>query len=387
MAPTAYITRTASFFPGPAVDNDNIETVLGMVGGKPSRARGPVLRSNGIKSRHYAVDPATGLPTHSNAALAAEAVRALAGDGFSLGDIDCLACGTSMADQIMPSHGSMVHGELGNPPCEVMTATGICLSGFAALKYAVMGVRSGDFNHAVAAASERSSAMMRGHFFDHDQDTMASELEKRPSLAFEKDFLRFMLSDGAGAFLVEPRPSSSGQSLRVEWMFERSYANEMPACMYAGAERREDGRLTGWLEQEPGDWLAHSTFAVKQDARLLNEHIIHYTVERGLTAVQKKYGLNAAQVDWFLPHYSSHYFRDKLAAGMARVNFCVPMEKWFTNLATRGNTGSASMYLMVAELAASGQLSHGQRLLCYVPESGRFSTGFLLLTVCDPGRE
>jgi 3-oxoacyl-[acyl-carrier-protein] synthase-3 len=35
-------------------------------------------------------------------------------------------------------------------------------------------------------------------------------LEKQPELAFEKDFLRWMLSDGAGAVLLENKPAAQG---------------------------------------------------------------------------------------------------------------------------------------------------------------------------------
>src|SRR5213080_2681142 len=98
-----------------------MEGILGMVGGKPSRARRMILRSNGIETRHYVIDPKTGLPNYSNAQLAAEAARKLVGKGFTLDQIECLSCGTTMGDQTMPNHAVMVHGELGNPPCEVVS--------------------------------------------------------------------------------------------------------------------------------------------------------------------------------------------------------------------------------------------------------------------------
>ena len=120
MTENAYITNVASYLPGAAVSNDEMEARLGIVGGKPSRARRPVLRSNGIVSRHYAIDPATGLRTHTNAALAAEAVRLLGNGAFSLDAMDCLACGTSVPDQLLPNHACMVHGEVASPPCEVI---------------------------------------------------------------------------------------------------------------------------------------------------------------------------------------------------------------------------------------------------------------------------
>lgn len=384
MTGRAYITAVGAFLPGEPISNADLEPVLGLVNGKVSRAGGTVLRSNGIKTRHYAIDRETGKPSHSGAAIAAEAVRRLESERFSLDSIDCLACGTSLPDQIFPNHGSMVHGELKLPACEVMASSGVCLSGVAAMKYAMMGVKNGEFEHAVASGSERASGALRGQFFTNDTDAAANELVKRPSLAFEKDFLRFMLSDGGGAVLIEQQPAPSGLSLRMEWILTRSYANEMDTCMYAGAEKLEDGSLKSWMDYEPSEWLSRSVFAIKQDAKQLNEHIIHYTVDNGLAEVKRVKKLDADSVTWFLPHYSSMYFRDKVAAGMERAGFVIPQERWFTNLTSKGNTGSASVYIMLEELFHSGKLKAGDTVLCYVPESGRFSTGYILLTAVGP---
>ncbi|MEN8180748.1 MAG: 3-oxoacyl-[acyl-carrier-protein] synthase III C-terminal domain-containing protein, partial [Pseudomonadota bacterium] len=63
------------------------------------------------------------------------------------------------------------------------------------------------------------------------------------------------------------------------------------------------------------------------------------------------------------------------------MDFMIPKERWFTNLETKGNTGAASIYIMLDELANSGRLKSGDKLLCFVPESGRFSSSFMLLSV------
>jgi 3-oxoacyl-[acyl-carrier-protein] synthase-3 len=97
--------------------------------------------------------------------------------------------------------------------------------------------------------------------------------------------------------------------------------------------------------------------------------------------VIRRHGLRPGQVDWFLPHYSSAYFRPKFRDEMRRVGFEVPEERWFTNLAEKGNTGSAAIFIILEELFHSGRLRPGQRLLCFIPESGRFSHGFAWLTV------
>lgn len=377
MTVPVYITGSSAFLPHAPVDNDSMERLLGQVGGKPSRARRTILRSNGIVSRHYAIDPQTLKFTHSNAQLAAEAVRGLA---VPLESIDCLACGTSIADQLMPGHASMVQGELGLPPCEVASTGGVCVAGMTALRYAVNAVRSGDCARAVATGSELASASMKADNFSAEMDSQLALLEKQPELAFEKDFLRWMLSDGAGALLVEREPRAGGLSLRIDWIDILSYAGEMETCMYAGGEKRTDGSLQGWQQFTVAERDAHSVLSVKQDVKLLNEQVILYTVEKPLRTIIGKRQLKAGSVSHFLPHYSSQFFRDKVHAGLQRAGLDIPQERWFTNLATKGNTGSASIYIMLDEFLRSDRLRAGDTVLCYVPESGRFSTAFMHLT-------
>lgn len=344
MKPAVYITRSAAALPNAPVENDAVEAILGQVGQRPSRARRVVQRNNGIRRRYYAIDAATGEPSHSNAALTAQAIRGLAGSGFALEDIACLACGTSNADQLLPNHAVMVHGELGSPACEVVATAGVCLSGTTALKYGWMSVLSGCSRNAVVTGSEVASKVLRSTNYDQAE------------LTFEEDFLRWMLSDGAGALLLEPAPRR-GLNLRIEWLELLSYANQLPTCMSMGADQR-----------------------LRQDVRLLNEAVVEYTLVRPLQRVVAKRSLSADKVDWFLPHMSSEYFRRPVAEGLARAGLPVPQERWFTNLVSVGNIGAAAIYLMLDELLRSGRIRAGQRLLCFVPESGRFSSGFMYLT-------
>lgn len=384
MTGKAYITNLAAFLPNAPISNDDMETVLGKVGGQASRARHIILRSNGIRQRHYVIDPVTGEVTHTNAQLTAEAIRGLRPDGFELDQIDLLACGTTFADQLVPSHASMVHGELGISPCETISTSGVCISGTSAMKYAMLGVAAGEFEHAVSAGSETPSVVMHARNFEPESEARIEAVEGKGGMPFHQDFIRWMLSDGAGAALIEPQPATDGLSLRMEWIAERSYANEQPACMYAGAEKMEDGRLKGWPAYEPTEWAPRSVFTLKQDVKQLNEHVMFYTVERPLRELARLKDLVPDDIDFFLPHYSSHYFRERTHAHMVKAGFDIPFERWFTNLYTCGNTGAASMYIMLEELFHSGRLQPGQRLLCYVPESGRFSTAWIHLTVCGP---
>jgi len=374
MISEVYITRTAAVLPFAPVANDDMEAALGMVGNQPSRARRIILRSNGIRSRHYAIDPATGNNSLSNAQLTAAAIRALG----EVGPVDCLATGTSMPDQLMPNHASMVHGEIGWPRMETVAFAGVCAAGTAALKHAWLSVKCGEARRAVATASEVASLCLRGSCFEAESEHLIKSLESHPYIAFEKDFLRWMLSDGAGAMLLEPE-ARAPLSLRIEWIELSSAAHELPACMYMGAEKLPDGSLRGWRHSSPAEWGERSIFAVKQDVKLLNEHVIRATLRDPLQIIAAKRGLQVDDIDWFLPHISSMYFAEPVAAAMREIGLDVPRERWFTNLTTKGNVGSASPYIMLDELFHSGRIQRGQRLLMYIPESGRFACGFVML--------
>jgi 3-oxoacyl-[acyl-carrier-protein] synthase-3 len=358
-----------------------MERILGQVGDRPSRARKTVLRSNGIQARHYAIDPETLKFNDTNAGMTAKAIRAMEQPGGILPPIDCLACGTSIADQLMPGHAVMVQGELSLPACEVVSTSGVCIAGMTALKYAAMAIATGQQHRAVATGSELASASMRADGFRPEIDAQLDRLDRFPELAFEKDFLRWMLSDGAGAVLLEREPVVGAASLRVDWVDILSYAGQLETCMYAGAVKRADGALTGWRQFSEEDRRAQSVMAVKQDVKLLHEKVVRYTVEAPLAEVTARRRLDGSAIDHFLPHYSSMFFRDKLDAGMRSAGLAIPQGRWFSTIESTGNTGSASLFITLDHLFRSGCLKAGERLLCFVPESGRFSSAFLHLTV------
>ncbi len=375
-----YINRAARFFPNSPVSNDEMESYLGLINGKPSKARAIVLRNNGIKRRFYALEKG-GKPTHTNAQMASLAVRELfKNNPEELKSVQLLACGTSSPDQVMPSHGVMVHGWLPETgPIEVLTPSGNCCSGLQALKYAYLSVRAGEVQTAVTAGSERTSKLMCASSFEEEAKHLT--IETNPYLAFEKDFLRWMLSDGAGAFLVTDKKNEDGLSLRIEWIESASYAHLVDTCMYQGCDKLPDGTLQSYMEFTPEEITGKSVFAMKQDVKLLDKYVVELGYETLKGIIDKK-NLDMAGLDWFLPHISSEFFRKKIAAKLEEKGIGIPHEKWFSNLIEVGNVGAGSVYLMIDELLNSGKLQKGQKLLLMVPESARFAYVYAYLTVC-----
>ena len=375
---SVYITRLSMYLPNDPISNDEMETILGFINGESSKAKPLILRNNQIKTRYYALDK-IGRSTHTNAQLTKLAIEKLFDKDFTLNDVQIISCGTTSPDQLLPSHAAMVHGELGGKPTEINSTTGACSAGIQALKFGYLSLLAGTADNAVCTGSEKISVWMRAKYFKEEASKI-KELEGNPMIAFEKDFLRFMLSDGAGAALLQKQPNSSGLSLRIEWIEQLSFASELPTCMYAGAVRNDDGTLTGWSELEQDQWTAQSVFAMKQNTKLLGEFIVKKGGEM-MMHIGEKHALDFSTLDYYLPHLSSQYFASKIQREFEMLGIDIPNSKWFTNLSNVGNVGAGSPFLMLEEFFNSGKPKKGDKILMMVPESARFNYAYVLLTV------
>lgn len=374
---SVFINNVSSYLPNKPVDNEHMEEYLGLIGKKPSRVKNIILRQNGIKTRYYALDKNQRM-THTNAQMSANAIRNLESDTFNLKQLEFLSCGTSIPDQTLPSHASMVHGEIGGRAMEIVSPSGICASGAHAIKTGYLSVLCGNSRNAVCSGSEASASAFTSQNYSEEYESRKN-VEANPMIAFEKDFLRFMLSDGAGAILLGNSPQGR-HPLRIEWIESISYANEEAACMYMGGEKCEDGSLRGWRQFSQKERMEKSVYAVRQDIRLLEKRGVSLWT-RHLVDAFGKHGLSTDAIDYFLPHMSSMYFKDKIDLSMRTKGIGIEADKWFYNLPEVGNVGSASIYLALDELFHSGRLRAGEKILLAVPESGRFSYVSALLTV------
>lgn len=377
MANTVYITKAAKFLPNDPVSNDEMEEYLGLIKGLRSKSKALILRNNGIKCRYYAIDR-NGVSTHSNADLCAEAIKKLEDNNFSIKDIQMLTCGSASPDLLLPSLASLVQGKLKTGAIDVMSASGSCNSSIWGLNYAWMSLLTGKCSNAVCTGSEKQSSSMRSLHFEEESKHL-SDLGKNPYVAFEKEFLRWMLSDGASAVLLENRPNKKDLSLTIDWIEIKSYSNISEPCMYAGGLKNERNEIIPWRDLEPVELINNSVFALKQDSRLLEKHITE-TGGRFLKDLIDIGRLKDSDIDYFLPHISSEFFRKKIMESLLKYDIKIDESRWFTNLEKIGNIGAASGFLMLEELLYSGRLRKGNRILLMVPESASFSYSFVHLT-------
>lgn len=364
-----FLDGTGAFLPGPPVDNAAIDRYVAPLNHTSARIKRRILAENGIVTRHYAIDE-QGSTRFSVTAMAAAAVRdceAKWGDR----PVGLLASATSGGDLLLPGLANQVQAELGWPPLTTASHHGVCASGMLALADAARAVERGQFESAMVVASESPSRLFKGSRFapgDYDLD-------------FDAHFLRWMLSDAAGAWRLSATPPADRPGLKLHFVHSLSHAGDYPLCMQMGLPHGGD---TGWLDH-PSAAAAERAGALllRQDIRLL-PHLFDVGIHAYADLVRGG-TVDPGRIDHFLCHYSSARFRGVVQDCLEKAELAIPEARWFTNLATRGNTGAASIFVMLDDFLAERSPRPGEQILLFVPESGRFTVSFALLEVVAPG--
>lgn len=370
-----FITGTGAFLPGQPVGAEAMEDHIGRIHGRPSAVGRRALRWNGIETRHYALTP-DGTPRHSNASMSARAVEAaLADAGLAPDDLAHLATATTQGDYLVPGHATAVHAELACGPISIAGHQSVCGSALTAARDAWLHVRAREADVAVASGGEFSSRWFRPPFYEG-----TALVDAKGRLRMEADFLRFTLSDGAGAVVMEPRPRPDGLSLKVEWIDVTSLAGRFDPCMWAGSTFADRSDMTtGWSHTGPVAAHAAGALALLQDFDLL-KIVIRAWIGVWMEKVDQG-RIDPARVDHLLCHYSARSLRQEIVSILEQTHAMIPETKWFSNLSTVGNIGSASIWVMLDAFMKSGRAKAGERVLLIVPESGRAMIGFMMLEV------
>ena len=367
-----YLQSAGMFLPGTPVDNAGMDAYVAPLNRISDRLKRRILGENGIQTRHYAIDGA-GQTVFSNAQMAQAAIEAtLAQAGRKLGEVGFLSSGSSGGDALMPGFANMIQGEMAAPPMETLSVHGVCAASVGALQAAAQAVEGGAHPLALAVASEMPSRLFkRSRFAAQGYDT-----------DFDAHFLRWMLSDGAGAVLLggpQALPHTPGLRLKLRWTHQRSFAGDYPVCMQLGLT---PDRSTSHLDFPAwGDAEAAGALALRQDIRLL-PHLFDVCIHEYADLAHQGW-VPERGIDHFLCHYSSERFIPVVDELLEKAQLGIPRERWWSNLAWRGNTGAASIFIMLSEfLQQQGtRLKAGDTVLCFIPESGRFTAGFMLWEV------
>jgi len=365
-----YLEAAGYQLPGAPVDNDQMDLYIAPINRLSNRIKQKILAENGIKTRYYAIDEQGNTHT-SHTQLAAQAIRnCLANTSATLADVSLLAMGSTGSDALIPGFANMVQGELGAPPMETLSSLGVCASGVTAVNYAAQAIELGGHTNAIVAAAEMPSRMFKRSRFEPRGYTSD----------FDAHFLRWMLSDGAGALLLTSNPDPHKKlRLKLNWVHHKSFAGDYPVCMQLGLT--EDRRKSFLDFPSSSAAEAEGALALRQDIRLL-PHLFDVSIHEYVKLVAGGW-VHSQEIDHFLCHYSSARFIPVVEELLEKAGLRIPRERWYSNLSSRGNTGSASIFIMLAEFLDTHELKAGEKIFCFIPESGRMTAAYMLLEVED----
>ena len=162
-----------------------------------------------------------------------------------------------------------------------------------ALKAAINSLKIGDHDNALVIGSELASRLLKKSRYEAATEAICSE-----RIDFDAEFLRWMLSDGAGAVLLQNKPAPRGLSLRVDWMRSFSHADAFPTCMSVGHSGKQ-GETKRWQDYETyADAEKDGAILIRQDDRLL-ENIVKLGVDGFLRLIEEDV-VHADAIDHFV---------------------------------------------------------------------------------------
>jgi 3-oxoacyl-[acyl-carrier-protein] synthase-3 len=126
-------------------------------------------------------------------------------------------------------------------------------------------------------------------------------------------------------------------------------------------------------------YIDSSTMILTQDIKILAKHMAPLS-RKAVESALCEHGERLDQYTVVLPHMSSYYFERSVRKFIAEFSPEREVPYW-TNLRTAGNTGAASIFIMLDEYLKTQPVTAGDRILLFVPESGQFNFVIISLSV------
>lgn len=107
-----------------------------------------------------------------------------------------------------------------------------------------MNIYSDTVNNAVATGSELIPSFIKGSFFTPENNQTAY-LKKKPALAFDADFFRWILSDCPWAAYVSAKKIIKDSAIKLSGLNIVPHDGEPPTYMYSGGMKNDDDSVSG----------------------------------------------------------------------------------------------------------------------------------------------
>lgn len=305
------IIGTGSYLPPKRVSNQDLTDQLAVRGIETSDEW--IFSRSGISARHYAE------PTVTSSDMAVEAAkRALDAANLQANDIDMIILATSTPDFLggFPSTACVVQNKLGmNNGAAAMDVQAVCSGFIYAMAMADSMIKSGAHKKVLVIGAEVFSRILN----------------------FEDRTTCVLFGDGAGAIVMEQ--SAEPGVLATKLHADGSYSDVLcvPGNVHAGV-------------------VAGSAF-LYMDGKAVFKLAVSL-LEKVANEVLEIAGLDAAQIDWLVPHQANIRIIQSTAKKMD-----MSMDKVIVTVDQHGNTSAASIPLALDVAVRDGRIKEGQTVM------------------------
>lgn len=360
------ITGTGSYLPGKPITIDEVDYFLGELTEAPKKLQKWLQRMKElmremleVKHYHFAIDPETREFTDDNITMSVKAAKeALNAAGLNASDIDLIVYGSAHQDQ-MPTTSVQIQEALGIEQCGEMGIHANCTSAYKALLVASDFIKSGRYKNALVLSSSMSSSELRAEYYN------------QPLVKKEELFLRYFLSDGAGALLLQA-DNEKKNGLYVEETYMESIGGKKPAAM---------------LNKRPAYWMnpkQEYELGYHHLSQMFNEQLrTHFhdndgsVFMKGLKRMLQKYPMDLNQLKYFQVNFPSKHISELV------MDECEEMEinrnTLYTKMADMGYAGPPMAFISINKIVSEEKLQTNDIILSFVTEVSKFmQAGYIL---------
>ncbi len=360
------IIGTGSFLPGKPVSIDQVDPILGFLSNAPEKIRKWLERMKTlmrkmleVENYYFALDPVTREFTEDNITMSVKAAeRALDMSGLKPSDIELIVYGSAHQDQ-MPTASVRIQEALRIENCGELSIHSNCTSAYKALLTAYDMLRLGRYNNALVVSSNMSSSELRAEYYN------------QPLIKKEEAFLRYFLSDGAGALILKADYGGK-EGLYIENVMMESIGGNKPSAM---------------LNHRPAYWMnpkEEFKAGYHHLSQMFNEQLrLHFNEKggtvfyKGLKRMIEKYHIPVDQIRFFQVNFPSRHISELIMEECESIG--IPRSKFYSKMSTIGYIGPPMVFLCLDKIFREEKLKKDDLVLSFVTEVSKFmQAGFTL---------
>jgi 3-oxoacyl-[acyl-carrier-protein] synthase III len=356
------LTGSGTFLPGLPITIDHVDEYLGELTGAPQKIqswlkRMKILMKEMLEVEHYyyAIDPVTREFTEDNITMSVKAAHtALKDAGISAEDVELIIYASAHMDQ-MPTASVRIQEALGIEACAEFSIHANCTSAYKAVLLANDLIKNGRYKNALVISSGISSSELRAEYYNQ-------ALVNKESL-----FLRYFLSDGAGALLFEAADTNA-KGLFLQHAYIESIGGKKPSAM-------NNGRPAYWMNpKDEFEQGRHHLNQLFQEELRKHFHDPDGTVfYKGLKRMIEKYDIDTSKLRYFQVNFPSKHISDLIIEECEQLG--ISRNTLYTKISSMGYTGPPMAYICLDKIKREEPLEPGDLVLSFVTEVSKFMQG------------